>query len=80
MGVKNAVTDRIKYLCDEKKIKVNAVANQAGITASTLYSILDESRKDIGIIAIKQICDGLGITLGEFFNTKEFDELEQEIK
>lgn len=42
--------------------------------------MLDENRRDISIITIKKFCDGLDITLGEFFSTKEFDNLEQEIK
>lgn len=41
---------------------------------------MDSRRKDVGILTIKKLCDGLGVTLGEFFSTEEFDRLEQEIK
>lgn len=50
------------------------------MTPSTVYSMLDERRRDISILTIKKLCDGLEITLGEFFSTPEFDALEQEIK
>ena len=54
--------------------------NLSGVTPSTAYSMMDKRRRDISIVTIKKFCDGLEITLGEFFSTKEFDNLEQEIK
>ena len=80
MGVKDAVANRFKSLCAERGIKTNELATLSGVTPSTAYSMLDESRKDVSIVTIKKFCDGLGITLGEFFSTAEFDALEQEIK
>ncbi len=73
------VATRFKQLCDERKIKINELANLSGVTPSTAYSMMDESRRDISISTIKKFCDGLEITLGEFFSTPEFDNLEQEI-
>jgi transcriptional regulator with XRE-family HTH domain len=61
-------------------IAINAIANIAGIPPSTLYSMLNEKSKNPGVVSLKKICDGLGITLGEFFSTPEFDSLEQEIR
>ncbi len=80
MGVKDAVANRFIEICNERNIKINELANISGVTPSTAYSMLDENRRDISIITIKKFCDGLDITLGEFFSTKEFDNLEQEIK
>ena len=80
MGVKDTVADRFRALCKEKGITINELANLSGVTPSTAYSMLDNSRRDVSIVTIKKFCDGLEITLGEFFTTKEFDELEQEIK
>lgn len=80
MSVKDVVAERFKKICEEKNIKINELANISGVTPSTAYSMMDESRRDISIITIKKFCDGLGITLGEFFSTPEFDGLEQEIK
>ncbi len=80
MSVKDVVADRLKSLCDERNIKLNELANISGVTPSTAYSMMDKSRRDVSIITIKKFCDGLEITLGEFFSTPEFDDLEQEIK
>ena len=80
MSVKDVVSQRFKELCDERKIKINELANLSGVTPSTAYSMMDENRRDVSIITIKKFCDGLDITLGEFFSTPEFDNLEQEIR
>ena len=80
MGIKNAVVLRIKELCKQKGIKFNTLATSSGVTPSTVYSMLDESRKDIGIIVLKKLCDGVDITITEFFNSDLFRNLEQEIK
>lgn len=79
MSVKDVVAQRFKILCEERKIKINELANISGVTPSTAYSMMDENRRDISIITIKKFCDGLEITLGEFFSSPEFDNLEQEI-
>lgn len=79
MNVKDVVSERFKKLCEERKIKINELANISGVTPSTAYSMMDSKRRDISIITIKKFCDGLEITLGEFFSTPEFDNLEQEI-
>ena len=80
MSVKDVVAKRLKNLCDERNITLNELANISGVTPSTAYSMMDASRRDVSIITIKKFCDGLEITLGEFFSTSEFDDLEQEIK
>ena len=80
MDVKDMVVKRFKELCMERNMKVNELANMSGVTPSTAYSMMDESRRDVSIRTIKKFCDGLEITLGEFFSTEDFDNLEQEIK
>lgn len=79
MSVKDVVADRFLNLCKERNIRINELANISGVTPSTAYSMMDKSRRDVSIITIKKFCDGLDITLGEFFSTAEFDNLEQEI-
>ena len=79
MSVKDAVSERFASLCAQRGITVNELANLSGVTPSTAYSMMDASRRDISITTIKKFCDGLDITLGEFFSTPEFDNLEQEI-
>ena len=80
MSVKDIVVKRFQELCSERNIKINELANISGVTPSTAYSMMDNNRRDISIITIKKFCDGLDITLGEFFSTEDFDNLEQEIK
>ena len=80
MDVKDLIVDRFIGLCRERNITINELANISGVTASTVYSMLDSSRKDVSIRTIKKLCDGLEITLGEFFTTEKFNQLEQELK
>ena len=80
MAVKDAVVLRFQEICDQRGINPNELANLSGVTPSTVYSMMDNNRRDLSIITIKKLCDGLDMTLGEFFSTPEFDTLEQEIK
>lgn len=76
MDIKDAIVERFIQLCTAKGIKINELATLSGVTPSTAYSMMDKSRRDISIRTIKKFCDGLEITLGEFFSTGEFDNLE----
>lgn len=78
--VKDIVANRFVQLCAERNIHANELAYRSGVTPSTVYSLLDKRRRDVSITTIKKLCDGLEISLGDFFSTKEFDDLEQEIK
>lgn len=80
MSVKDVVTNRFISICGERGIRPNELANISGVTPSTVYSLFDGRRRDVSIITIKKLCDGLEMTLGEFFSAPEFDTLEQEIK
>ena len=80
MSVKDIVVKRFEEILKERNIKINELANILGVTPSTAYSMMDKTRRDVSIVTIKKFCDGLDITLGEFFSTSEFDNLEQEIK
>ncbi len=79
MVVKEAVISRINEICNDKGMAVNKLANLSGITPSTVYSVFNSDRKDVGIVLIKKICDGLEITLEEFFSSDLFSSLEQEL-
>ncbi|GHU52526.1 transcriptional regulator [Clostridia bacterium] len=80
MDIKTAVVERVLELCRENDIKPNELAVRSGVTPSTIYSMLDPRRKDLSIVTFKKICDGLDITLAQFFDTDVFNKLEQEIK
>ncbi len=76
----NAVKNRIQQLCAERNITINKLANLSALPPSSVKNILYGKSKNPKLITIKMLCDGLGITLSEFFSTPEFDSLEQEIK
>ena len=80
MNVKQATVCRFQEIMAQRNIRPNELANISGVTPSTVYSMLDEKRKELSINTIKKLCDGLEITLGDFFSTELFDNLEQEIK
>ena len=79
MRTKEAVAKRIIELCNERNIAINALANLSGVSPSTVYSMLNEKSKNPGVVSIKKLCDGLDITVREFFDSELFDEKEQEI-
>ena len=80
MLIKEAVEKRIFELCNERGIAINALANISGVSPSTVYSILNEKSQNPGVCSIKKICDGLEISIQDFFNSMLFDNLDQEIK
>ena len=80
MSVKDAVAERFHQLCRDRHMKINELANVSGVTPSTAYSMMDATRRDVSIVTIKKFCDGLDITLGEFFSASVFEQLDQEIQ
>lgn len=79
MNIGDAVRKRINELCEEKKITLNRLGTISGVTQSTLKNIMS-GRNNATVSTIKKLCDGLEITIVEFFNTEYFLNLEQEIK
>lgn len=80
MSTYNTVKNRLLELCEEKNMSIHKLAIESAVSPSTIKNILYGKSKNPGIVTIKMLCDGLGITLVEFFNTEDFLELEQEIK
>ncbi len=80
MSIYEFVVRRIYQLCKERGITPNALSYMAGVSQSTIKSILGGESKNPGIVTLKKICDGLEITIVDFFNTDEYAEVEQEIK
>ncbi len=79
MNVSEAVAKRITELCKQNSITVNKLSTMSAVTQSTVNDIVNGKAKNIGIVTIKKLCDGLQISLIEFFDTPYFAELEQEI-
>ena len=80
MSVKDAVVVRFRELLEQRNMRPNELANRAGVTPSTVYSMLDGRRKEVTVNVVKKLCDALELTLGEFFSAPVFDALEQEIR
>ena len=80
MGIYNLVVERIRELCAERNITPNALSYLSGVSQSTVKSILNGESKNPGVVTIKKLCDGLEISIVEFFDTEKFRNLEQEIK
>lgn len=79
MTIGMAVRERILELCEKNNITVNHLAAISGVTQSTLNNIVSGRNKSATISTIKKLCDGLGITIVEFFDTETFYALEQEL-
>ena len=80
MDTREAIVFRIRQLCQQRHITPNGLSSLSGVSQATVKSILNGESRNSGTVTIKKLCDGLEITLGEFFSTPEFDALEQELK
>jgi transcriptional regulator with XRE-family HTH domain len=80
MNTREAVAIRIKELCTAHKTTPNGLSYLSGVPQSTIKSILNGESENPGIVTIKMLCDGLGLSLAEFFNTDAFRKMEQELK
>ena len=75
MDTQEAIAHRIRQLCQENNVTPNKMSKISGIPQATIKSILLGESKNPGCNNIKKLCDGFGITLGEFFSTEEFNAL-----
>ena len=80
MNTKEAVAKRILELCEKRNMAINALATVSGVSPSTIYSMLNEKSQNPGVVSIKKLCDGLEISVKEFFDSPLFENLEQEIQ
>ena len=80
MKTREAVAQRIIELCQERNITINGLANVSAVPPSTLKNIIYGVSKNPGVVTVKMLCDGLNITLEEFFNSDLFKNLQQEIE
>lgn len=79
MCISEAVALRIVELCKERQITVNKLSTISAVTQSTVNDIVNHRAKNIGIVTIKKLCDGMNITITDFFDTETFRNLEQEL-
>ncbi len=80
MGTYFVVKERLMQLMYDKRLSIHKLAMDSAVPPSTIKNILYGKSVNPGIVTIKMLCDGMDISITEFFNTKEFRELEQEIE
>ena len=80
MNIGEAVKERILELCREQDISINKLCSISGVTQSTVNNVVSGRNNSATISTIKKLCDGLGISIEEFFHSELFRDLEQEVK
>lgn len=80
MDTYTAVRDRLLFLLGQRNMSIHKLATESAVAPSSIKNILYGKSKNPGVVTLKLLCDGLGITLTEFFDTEEFTRLEQEIQ
>lgn len=80
MDTYTAIKNRLLRLCEEKHMSIHKLAMESAVPPSTVKNILYGKSINPGVVTIKMLCDGLGISLTEFFDTPEFRTLEQEVR
>lgn len=80
MNIGEAVKERILQLCQERDLSINKLSNMSGVTQSTVNNIVSGRNRSTTISTIKKLCDGLGITIEDFFHSELFRNLEQELQ
>lgn len=80
MNISQAIVKRIEELCRERNLTINGLSNASGVTQSTVNDIVSGTTYNAGIVTIKKLCDGLGISVRDFFDSAMFMDLEQELK
>ncbi len=80
MNAKEAVGLRIQELCAQRDLAINGLAHLCGVSPSTIYSMLNAKSKNPGVVSIQKICDGLEISVRDFFDSPLFEHLDPEIQ
>ena len=80
MNTYTAVKDRLLELLGERRMSIRQLALESGVAPSSIKNILYGKSQNPGVVTIKMLCDGFGITIIEFFDTPMYKALEQEIK
>ena len=78
MNTYHSVRDRILFLLEEHNLSIHSLAINSGVAPSTIKNILYGKSTNPGIVTIKLLCDGLNISLYDFFNSKEFQDFNLE--
>lgn len=80
MTIGVAVKERILQLCQERRLSINKLCTLSGVTQSTVNNIISGRNHSVTVSTVKKLCDGLEITVEDFFHSELFRDLEQEIQ
>ncbi|MEY8356899.1 helix-turn-helix transcriptional regulator [Lachnospiraceae bacterium 54-53] len=78
--IKDAIAERFRQLCKERNISFTELARLAGVTPSTVYSMLEPKRRDVSAVTVKKLCDGLDMCIIDFYDSDLFRNLPPEIE
>ena len=78
--IKDAIAERFRQLCKDRNISFTQLARLAGVTPSTVYSMLQQKRRDVSAVTVKKLCDGLDLSIIDFYNCDIFRNLPPEIE
>lgn len=80
MTIGIAVKERILQLCAERNLSVNKLCSMSGVTQSTVNNIVSGRNNSVTVSTVKKLCDGLDISIEDFFHSELFRDLEQEVR
>lgn len=77
MKAQDMLVERINNLCKERRMSYYALSYESAVPMTTLMHIVDKTTMNPGVLTIGRLCDGLGITLKEFFDSPEFENIDR---
>ena len=78
MKLSEAIATKILKICNENNISINKLANICCLTQSTVQNLVEQNSKNPKLLTIIRICDGLNISLSDFFNDELFNNIDRE--
>ena len=72
-----AIANRLKALCEEKGLNYNSLAEKSGLPLRKVYRMMTAGASNPGVFTMIRLCKALGITLDEFFNAEEFQNIDE---
>ena len=73
MKTSEAILKRIEEICEEKGQNICKACLNGGKSPSALYDLIKGRTKCPKVTTVKSFCEGVGITLSEFFDRDYFN-------
>ncbi len=78
MKISEAMSKKLLKICEERGISVNKLASMCCLTQSTVQNIIEGNSTNPKLLTVVRICEGLGISLSEFFDDELFSNIDRE--